>query len=224
MAAMMEQTAPLKRINVGCGDVPTPGWVNYDNSLSARLARLPRLAAMFDQFGLLSERQKRFIAVVREDGIRYADAVRRIPEADGSVEVLYTCHMLEHLDRREAGLFLREARRVLAPRGIVRIAVPDIGHHVENYLRDRDADSLVENLFMAAPRPVGLIERAKSLLIGERHHLWMYDGGSLCRLLLGAGFSHPRVMPAGETMIPRPGALNLAERASESVFVEAINP
>ena len=31
------------RVNVGCGSSPTPGWVNFDNSLSVRAARWPLL-------------------------------------------------------------------------------------------------------------------------------------------------------------------------------------
>src|SRR5262245_34616490 len=102
----------LKRLNVGCGDVPTIGWANYDNSLSLRLAQWPPLATFLRSTGLISEKQRRFMQLVREYDIRYADAVTRIPVPDGSVEVLYTCHMLEHLERREAESFLYEARRV----------------------------------------------------------------------------------------------------------------
>ena len=31
----------LPRVNVGCGRTPTPGWLNFDNSPSVRLAHLP---------------------------------------------------------------------------------------------------------------------------------------------------------------------------------------
>jgi SAM-dependent methyltransferase len=220
----MEASANLRRLNVGCGATPTPGWVNYDNSISIRLAGWPVLTSLLRRLGLLSEQQKRFISIVRQKGIRYANAVKRIPEPDHSVEVLYTCHMLEHLDRREAALFLKEARRVLMPNGIIRIAVPDLRYHINNYLKDPNGDAFVENLKIARPQPNGLIDKLKHLLIGERDHLWMYDGESLCRLLLKSGFSNPQVLPAGESTIPNPGKLDLAERAPESVFVEAINP
>jgi hypothetical protein len=220
----MEANANLRRLNVGCGATPTPGWVNYDNSISIRLAGWPVLTSLLRRLGLLSEQQKRFISIVKQKGIRYANVVKRIPEPDHSVEVLYTCHMLEHLDRREAALFLKEARRVLMPNGIIRIAVPDLRFHINNYLKDQNGDAFVENLKIARPQPNGLIEKLKHLLIGERDHLWMYDGESLCRLLLRSGFSNPHVLKPGQTTIPNPGNIDLAERAPESVFVEAINP
>jgi predicted SAM-dependent methyltransferase len=220
----MKASTNPRRLNVGCGATPTPGWVNYDNSISTRLAEWPDLTSLLGRLGLLSEQQKKFISAVKQKGIRYADAVKRIPEPDHSVDVLYSCHMLEHLDRREAALFLEEARRVLVKNGIIRIAVPDLKYHINNYLKDQNGDALIENLKIARPRPAGLIEALKHLLIGERDHLWMYDGESLRRLLLKSGFSNPQVLPAGETTIPDPGNLDLAERALESVYVEAINP
>ncbi|MEK7830387.1 MAG: methyltransferase domain-containing protein [Acidobacteriota bacterium] len=214
----------LKRLNVGCGDVPTVGWLNYDNSLSLRLAQYPLLVTFLRGVGLISEKQRRFMRLVREHDIRYANAIKHIPEPDSSVEVLYTCHMLEHLERAEAESFLREAGRVLAHGGILRIVVPDLRHHVELYLRDSDADSFIESLYVAVPKPVGLVGMLKYLLVGERHHLWMYDGASLCRLLQQAGFKDPQVLLPGKTTIAHPGQLDLFERDDESVYVEAINP
>jgi len=214
----------MKRINVGCGDVPTEGWDNYDNSFTVRVAYWPLLAAVLEKFGVLSSKQLEFVRVVKQQGVKYANAVKGIPEPDASVEALYTCHMFEHLDRDEAEQFLKEARRVLISGGILRVAVPDLRFHVENYNKDADADTLVGNLFMAVPKTRGLLGKLKYLLVGERHHLWMYDGQSLCRLLQNAGFRNPLVLPAGETTIPNPGKLDLAERAPESVFVEAVNP
>lgn len=218
----MNGNSQVKRLNVGCGDVPTEGWVNYDNSLAIRLAHWPFVPTVMGKLGWLTPRQQRYIKMVREIGIKYANAVKHIPEADNSVEVLYTCHMIEHLNRSEAEQFLREAHRVLAPNGIIRVALPDLRFHVENYLKDDDADAFIENLYMASPKVEGFSGKLKYLLVGERHHLWMYDGDSLCRLLKQAGFQNPRVVKAGETMIANPGKLDLAERYPESVFAEAI--
>ncbi|MBO0720966.1 MAG: methyltransferase domain-containing protein [Blastocatellia bacterium] len=213
-----------KRLNIGCGAAPTRGWVNYDNSISTRLAGFPFLTSLLDRMGLLSAQQKRFISIVNQHCIRYANGVKSIPEPDHSVAVLYTSHMLEHLDRREAALFLAEARRVLVRNGIIRVAVPDLRFHINNYLANRNGDMFMENLRIARPRPTSMFEKLQHILIGERHHLWMYDGESLCRLLAQVGFAAARVLNPGETMILDPGELDLAEHAPESVFVEAVNP
>jgi len=41
--------------------------------------------------------------------------------------------MLEHLDREEAKLFLREALRVLKSGGIIRLVLPDLGKLIKEY-------------------------------------------------------------------------------------------
>ena len=66
-------------------------------------------------------------------------------------------------------------------------------------------------------------QRMKMALIGPRHHQWMYDGRSLCRLLEQNGFSHAASTPAGATRIAVPGKLDLREREEESIYVEAVS-
>ena len=77
---------------------------------------------------------------------------------------------------------------------------------------------------MGLSRPSGLAGWLKWALVGPRHHLWMYDGDSLARLVREAGFAGVAVLSAGSTKITDPGALDLEERAEESVYVEAVAP
>jgi hypothetical protein len=63
-----------------------------------------------------------------------------------------------------------------------------------------------------------------AMLVGPRHHLWMYDGNSLRALLERHGFVNASELPPGKTHIPETGALDLAEKADESVYVEAQKP
>jgi SAM-dependent methyltransferase len=214
----------VTRINVGCGQTPTPGWTNYDNSPRVRAARVPFVLLLVDRIGLLTTQQRAFMRVAHARDIRYANAVRHIPEPDHSVDALYTSHMIEHLDLDEAQRFLREARRVLIPGGIIRVAVPNVRYHVDRYVADGDADGLLARLYLTRSRPKTWREKAAYLLVGDRQHQWMYDGASLCRLLALGGFEAVQEMPAGTTMIADPGPLDLAERSPESVFVEARNP
>ena len=152
----------------------------------------------------------------------WANAVERIPEQDDSVDVLYSSHMMEHIEKQDARLFLNETRRVLKPGGIVRIAVPDIHYHVENYLSHGDADEFIKGTLLTKDKPRTILQKVKYLIFGDRHHLWMYDGKSLCQLLSEAGFKDPTIMAPGTTTIKKPGDLNLQERAPESVFVEGV--
>jgi predicted SAM-dependent methyltransferase len=132
--------------------------------------------------------------------------------------------MLEHLDKQETISFFKEARRILIPGGIIRLSVPDLRLHVDNYLQDEDADKFIQITLLSTPRPKSLFEKIKYLIVGDRHHMWMYDGKSLCRLLESAGFVNPEVIEPGRTTISDPGTLDLTERADESLYVEATNP
>jgi len=210
------------RVNVGCGMSPTEGWINFDNSFSIKLATFPVLASCLYRAGLIGQAQMAYIRFCQEHTIRWADATRHLPLADASAEVLYSSHMLEHLDRREAAGFLSEARRVLAPGGIIRVAVPDIEKFVDMYLRSKDADAFVESTHLSTHRPRRLAEKLRVLFVGLRHHQWMYDGASLCKLLSGSGFQRAQVCEVGSSHIPNPSPLNLREREEESVYVEAV--
>jgi len=67
------------------------------------------------------------------------DSRLHLPFADGTVDLAYSSHMLEHLSRDDARGFARECFRVLRPGGIVRIVVPDLEGIVRAYLRELDA-------------------------------------------------------------------------------------
>lgn len=67
--------------------------------------------------------------------------------AEGSAEVVYACHVLEHFHRREVPRVLREWARVLAPGGTLRVAVPDWEAIVDVYARTRDLAAVVGPLF-----------------------------------------------------------------------------
>lgn len=212
------------RINVGCGQTPTKGWRNFDNSLSLRLTKIPFLPELLHNARILEASQYQFIHFAHSNSIEHGDVTKGLPLSDGSVDVLYSSHMLEHLDREEASLFLKEARRVLCSGGIIRLAVPDLHKHVQQYIASEDADAFIASTLLCQPRPRTIVQRLRVLLVGTRHHQWMYDGISLCRLLLAHGFVKAEVMPAGKTKIQAPEPLDLQERLSESVYVEAENP
>lgn len=212
------------RVNVGCGKTITEGWRNIDNSLSLKLARVPFLVSLLRSLRLIQKPQYDYIQFTRSHHIEFGNAIKRLPLPDSSVEVLYSSHMIEHLDRDEMNRFLQEALRVLQPGGILRLAFPDIRHYVRQYLEHQDADQFVADTLMAQQRPKSWAEKLTMLVVGFRHHLWMYDGNSLCRLLTAKGFVNVASLVAGETHIPNPAPLDLSERADASAYVEAEKP
>jgi len=212
------------RLNIGCGDAPTKGWVNYDNSPAVRLAHSPLLSRLLHGIGVIDAGNVAFIANCRRLGILYANAAHRIPHASGTVDVVYSSHMIEHLDRREATSFLAECLRVLKPGGVLRLAAPDLRWSILEYMEKGRADEFVAQLQFDIDRPRGLIDGVRRLLSGGRGHHWMYDGPSLGRLVSASGFADVEIVPAGQTRLADPGGLDLREREIESVYVEANRP
>ena len=215
---------PPVRINFGCGRTPTIGWRNFDNSLSLRLAKVPLLPGILYKYKVIDTSRTEFMQFAQHNQIEYGDATKGLPFSNGSVEVLYSSHMFEHLDRTEASIFLNEARRILRSGGIIRLAVPDLRKQVQQYLWFPDADAFIKGTHLCQPRPRAFVQRLGILLVGTRHHQWMYDGDSLCKKLLAHGFVDPSILSPRETRIHDPGPLDLKERSDESVYVEAENP
>lgn len=61
--------------------------------------------------------------------------MRGIPYPNNYFEVVYHSHVLEHFTKKDAERFMRECYRVLAPGGIIRIAVPDLEQINKNYIK-----------------------------------------------------------------------------------------
>jgi len=208
--------------NIGCGQTPTENWINFDNSLIVRLSNFPFVCYFLRWLKLIDDNQIKFMKVVRRHGIKFADARKKIPLPDNSLDVLYTSHMVEHLDQKEMLFFLKEAYRVLKPDGILRIVFPDLRKMIEEYNINLDADIFTQKTGLTMDNPKTLIGRIKYLIIGNRGHKHMHDADSLKRLLLNNNFKKVDILAAGETSIPDVGHLNLYERSGESGYIEAM--
>ena len=54
------------------------------------------------------------------------DISKPLPFPDGCASRIFAEHVLEHVTHREAWNFLQECFRLLAPSGVIRIAIPDL--------------------------------------------------------------------------------------------------
>ncbi len=61
---------------------------------------------------------------------------------DGSVDLIYACHVLEHADYRDSERALQRWFSVLKPGGTLRLAVPDMEAHFAHYYYHRDLRAL----------------------------------------------------------------------------------
>lgn len=109
--------------------------------------------------------------------------------ADDSAELIYASHVLEYFDRLEARIVLAEWKRVLAPRGALRLAVPDFKALVEIYFSRRTLDLVLGPLY-------GRMESAGETI----YHRTVYDLASLRLTLEEAGFVDVRRYDWRETI------------------------
>jgi len=171
-------------------------------------------------FGLLNESQKKFIEFVKEHSILWADA-KKIPLGDETAEIIYSSHMIEHLDKDDCTKFFLEAKRVLKKDGIIRIVVPDTKKIVLNYIEDENIELFLIKLHLTKVQTKTLKDKFKYLIIGDRQHQWMYDEKSLKEILIQNGYRDPEILEPGKTLIPNSGNLDLFERQEESLYMEA---
>lgn len=210
------------KINIGCGQAPTKGWYNLDNTFSIKLANSPIKFFLLKTLGLLKKGNLENIKFIKNNNIKFADATKKIPFKDFSVDAICSYHMFEHLSRDGAKKFLNESLRVLNVGGVLRISVPDLNKHINIYLKNRDADAFMSYTYVSAPSIKTFKEKLRLFIVGYRHHQWMYDGNSLSKLLLEVGFKKVLIQEPGKTHIKNFGDLNLSKKHAISVFVEAI--
>lgn len=208
-----------RRLHLGCGSTVVAGWDNIDMSLGVLLVRMPVLRRALRALRLLSNAQA---TAVFPEGIIRIDVRKGLPYADGSVEAIYSSHMIEHMSRWEAESLVAECRRVLAPAGILRVATPDLEVLVDDYVRasGKDAtaaDVLMERMLTFQDVP-GHVRRLSNRLLTAPHQ-WLYDGHSLTRLLTDAGFQRVARRSYRQGLLPE---LPLLEHRPDSLIVEAV--
>src|SRR4030042_962249 len=104
-------------VHIGCGEKNAPGFINVDARPLARMH------------------------VVTDDITSLADF------DSGTVDLVYMCHILEHIKRNDLQKVLSEMKRVLKVGGVLRISVPDFDKLIEVYnAAGKDIDSISRQL------------------------------------------------------------------------------
>jgi predicted SAM-dependent methyltransferase len=62
----------------------------------------------------------------KSHNVAFLDASKKFPFQDCTFNFIYSEHIFEHLDFKQSCNFLSESYRVLAPNGVIRIAIPHI--------------------------------------------------------------------------------------------------
>ncbi|MFE4516054.1 class I SAM-dependent methyltransferase [Kitasatospora sp. NPDC056783] len=165
----------------------------------------------------------------RVDGDRWftqLDIARPLPFADASVDWVYAEHLIEHVTVPVAVGWLREARRVLRPGGVLRLTTPDLARYLVGYATGdgflakhrRRLTTLGFGPPMPA-RPAFLVNQ----IFRYFGHQWIYDLDELRHVLTRAGFDPVRIRPCSYRQGARQDVADLdtAFRTDETVYIEA---
>jgi predicted SAM-dependent methyltransferase len=225
------------KLNLGC-ELNTPaGWVNIDGSWGAWLAKHPYWRRLLKPLKVFPDH---VLSKPWPGDVLVHDLRRPLPFADGSVAVVYSSHLLEHLYLAEAKNLLRESYRVLRPGGVIRMVVPDLRALVEEYCDQevqggpelvpelKAADRLNTRMMLREEGPPAgsLIYKIYSLLTDFHSHKWMYDAESLVWHLQQAGFTEVAALPVHESRITDIRKVEMAERVVDGagICAEGIKP
>jgi len=197
------------KLNLGCGAVAPEGWENVDFAIGARLNR-----------SFLRPIARRVFTTEWPPNVLLHDLTKRFPWPDRSVDVVYSSHTLEHLEKGAGERFVAECRRVLKPGGILRIVVPDLRRIVKEYESGQieSRDFLVA---LGAHAPWAGTGKARQLaaLFSGSAHLCMYDEEALLRLIRSHGFDCHRAAPF-DSEIEDIRVIEREDRAIDELIVE----
>ncbi len=161
----------------------------------------------------------------------YLDARRRFPFEDDSFSLIFTEHMIEHLEIDTIQQFLSEILRVLRPGGICRITCPSLELYARCYVEsDRDFfQNVMQNIESnrrIRPEQTWIVRtNGSAFMTGVvktfwRHH-WMYDFETLEACLKAVGFRNTVQRAFQESESTRLADMDNPDRAFETLYVEA---
>lgn len=227
---LAESGKPL-RIHVGAGLIAPETWVNIDASWNARLAKRPWLRKLLASVRAIPNTAAE---TPWPRNILIHDIRKGLPFASSSAQAIYASHLIEHLTRDDARLFVRECYRVLKRGGRIRLVTPDLEHLASEYMQAKRSGSVTDDEpasrflnglgvlqdFGGTSPLTRLYRRWKSYDL----HKWLYDEASLKRLLTESGFAEAERRAYLQSTIVNLADVEHEDRLQGAVCVEACKP
>lgn len=130
----------------------------------------------------------------RQHGYSFSrvDVRAGLPFDDDVVDMIFSCHMLEHLNYDEGASLLKECQRVLKPGGVIRVLVPDVGGLIVRYNKQPSTKlhpglSAFDELSPQAAARTMPMQKLYELAVGGGHQA-LYDWKTLHAMMESAGF------------------------------------
>jgi predicted SAM-dependent methyltransferase len=139
-----------------------------------------------------------------------------LPLETGTIDYATSMHALQEVSFTSLVPVLQELRRVLKPRGVLRLGLPDLDKGIAAYQRGDAAYFQVPD---DDARTVGAKFVTQMLWYGYSKVLFTSDFAG--EILLKAGFADVRQCAFQETASAWPAIVELDNRQSETLFVEA---
>jgi predicted SAM-dependent methyltransferase len=147
-----------------------------------------------------------------------------LPCESGIAELVYSEHVLEHLEYDNAAQVLQEVYRVLAPAGRLRLGVPDAGLYMTAYAAgDRQFFITLENIGNPVSRLDTPIKVINQMFRMGGAHRYAWDFETLSCEIRRIGFINVARWPSGSASLPEL-CLDAPIHAGETLYIEAEKP
>lgn len=171
----------MPKVNIGCGNVPLPGYENCDKYYypgSPAPLNDNNLAATWNQ----DHPDSTWI---------FADAVN-LPYKSDSFDEVISVHMIEHLSMEDGNRAIKEMARICKPGGVVEIETPDLITACKLMIEaDKEVDS--QHWY----RVMGLLHGTTGVDGEGQFHLCVYSQNYLRKVMTDHNLINIEVIPVG---------------------------
>lgn len=214
-------------VNIGCGPLGHPDWINFDYGILAFLHRYSWIEGIIFHLNLWPGSQKSITYDVQwPKNLRLRNCSKPLPFQKNSVDYIFSSHFFEHVKKYEVIRVLKSCYNCLKPGGTIRISIPDLDFIVKQYQQGSNrierVDLINDHVYALGEQSINqpnLYEKFKSFFM--RGHQWMYNFEYFKEMLIAAGFQADLIVRCEPRQGRVPNINMLDCHEEESIFLEA---